>query len=182
MDQFNFGPASPGEIRIFGASRPGYPSHSVSGNEVADWLSFMRRKGMERVCCLLGDSQLAYYEGDLLDTYRDFFGERNVCWAPVEDHELCDAETLMKIILPFLVLTDRDSMQAVVHCSAGIGRTGLVMAAWLIHGREIRRDDALAMVKEAGRNPYEAVGTDPLKRSKLHALLDACKDGRGAVQ
>lgn len=175
MNRFNFGPASPGESRVFGAARPGYPSHSVAKDDIDSWLLFMHSRGIERVCCLLDDSQLAYYENDLLGTYRTAFGERNVCSAPTEDYRLCDLATLTGVVLPFLVASDREAMKVVVHCSAGMGRTGLVLAAWLVHARELRQEDALSTVKEMGRDPYQGVGTDAEKWSRLQGLLGGCE-------
>jgi hypothetical protein len=99
MAQFRFGAASPEEKIVYGAQRPGYPSRDVDGTHVRDWLSFMQQRGIRRVCCLLPTKQLAYYRVDLLDKYRETFGESNVCRAEIEDYHLCDHATLERRIL-----------------------------------------------------------------------------------
>src|SRR5215510_3559674 len=75
MAQFRFGAASPEEMIVYGAQRPGYPSRNVDGAHVGDWISFMQQRGIRRVCCLLPTKQLAYYRVDLLDKYCEAFGE-----------------------------------------------------------------------------------------------------------
>lgn len=83
-----------------------------------------------------------------------------------------------------------------VHCSGGIGRTGHVLAAWLVSIRGFSNKDALAKltvrvafrrkgiaaVKRTGRNPYEAAIAsmftfkNPLKVvQELNVLLNNCR-------
>ncbi len=139
MTRFGFAPASPEETVIYGAQRPGYSSQNVDASRVSDWISFVHKSGVRRICCLLPDNQLAYYRVDLLKTYREAFGQSNVCHAPIEDYHLCDHWTLEGTILPFLQASDATSTPAVVHCSGGLGRTGHVLAAWLVRHRSVGR-------------------------------------------
>ena len=73
MGEYRCIAARPEETIVFGASRPGYPSETVSVKQVHDWISAMQRAGIHRVCCLLPPKQLAYYEVDLLAEYRKAF-------------------------------------------------------------------------------------------------------------
>lgn len=176
---YKFAPASDNEPIVFGASKPGY-----SNAEVLDWINFMKHQGMIRVCCLLDDKQLARYS-NLLNTYEQEFGYQQVCWAPIEDFHLCDLETLLNKILPFLIEADKKGKKVVVHCGGGIGRTGHVLAAWLASARGLSNKAAITAVRKTGRNPYEAAIAAPLKGknpllvvAKLNALLDACRIAR----
>ena len=173
---YKFAAAWENEPIVFGASRPGY-----FNKQADDWVEFMKRQGIQRVCCLLSDNQLAHYS-DLLGTYQQEFGNHQVCWAPIEDFHLSDLETLTRKILPFLAEADKQAEKVVVHCSGGIGRTGHVLAAWLVSGRELSNKAAIAAVMRTGRNPYEAAiaaamgGRNPLKAvGDLHRLLNECR-------
>lgn len=164
-----FGPARPGETTVYGARRPGFPLPHVSPHAVERWISTMQVAAMRRVVCLLPPAQLAGYNG-LLDRYRAAFGAEAVCWAPIEDFHLADAATLIDQILPFLFAADAAGERVVVHCAGGIGRTGHVLAAWLVSARGMSNADAIAAIRQTGRNPHES--GDP----GLDALLDACRD------
>ena len=145
-----FAAASENELIVFGAARPGYRDA-----EVARWIEFMQEHNIKQVCCLLAQTQLIRYS-DLLGTYRKIFGCDRVCWAPIADFELVEADILIDRILPFLESANSKGERVVVHCSGGIGRTGQVLAAWLVSGRGLSNKQAIAAVKKTGRNSYEA--------------------------
>jgi protein-tyrosine phosphatase len=171
MPQYKFGPARQGEQIVYGAERPGYSGTSVGQAEIQKWITFMKQNRIRRVCCLLSDSQLAYYCTDLLSEYRQAFGPNNVCHAEIEDYHLCDKQTLATKILPFLAESDSDKTQVVVHCSGGSGRTGHVLAAWLVRHRGLSAEAALSAVQSTGRNPREAVACGNVTDEDLHAFL-----------
>lgn len=147
---YKFAAASKQELIVFGSAKPGF-----SNKNVRDWLECMHRQKIERVCCLLPKKQLAPYS-NLLGTYEQEFGNQKVCWTQIEDFTLPDIEALTGKILPFLLEADKQSEKVVVHCSGGVGRTGFILAAWLVYGRGFSNQTAIAAVKQTGRNPYEA--------------------------
>jgi protein-tyrosine phosphatase len=158
----NFGPAAQGENIVYGNSRPGYPSTTnISEDTIAEWIAKMKAQGIQRICCLLTDDQLAYYNTDLLQAYQQAFGDGNICHASVEDFHLATPEQLKENILPFLEESENDGVKVLVHCSGGSGRTGHVLAAWLVHrhGMDVEEAvEAASSVPGANRNPREAVG------------------------
>lgn len=175
MDKFNFSAASDDEPHVFGSQRPGYYSiPPISDDEVNLWITYMKNQGIKRICCLLMD-KLSKYKSDLLGMYEKAFGERNLCWVPVKDFTLVKEESLMKEILLFLATSVQRKEPVVVHCSGGIGRTGHVLAAWLVYGRNMNNDEAIQAVIDMGRNPYEAEGRTPEGKAKLNKLLNACR-------
>jgi protein-tyrosine phosphatase len=186
---YKFAPASATEPIVFGAARPGYKIE-----EIERWIKFMKTVQIEYVCCLLSASQLKSYP-NLLEIYQQEFGvdylrqvkDQRVCWAPIEDFQLVDREVLTQQILPFLSIANRNSQRVVVHCSGGIGRTGHVLAAWLVAGRGLSNQAAISAVKKIGKNPYEAaifaplMGRNPWQvMTKLNILLNDCRSASTA--
>ncbi len=154
---YKFASASENETIVFGSARPGY-----SDSQVSDWIGFMQNQAIQRICCLLSEPQLRRYF-NLLDVYRQSFGCSSVCWAPIEDFHVADSQLLIDRILPFLALANQRQEKVVVHCSGGVGRTGQVLAAWLVAGRGFSTQAAIKAVRQTGRNPYEAVIAAPFK-------------------
>jgi protein-tyrosine phosphatase len=171
---YKFAAAWEQELNIFGSAKP-----RPSDAQVDRWVAFMQNQGIQRVCCLLPRSQLVGYS-DLLGCYRQQFNQ--VCWAPIEDFQLANRETLAQKILPFLADADLRNEKIVVHCVGGVGRTGQVLAAWLVRRWGLSNREAIAAVKRTGRNPYEAAFMAPLRGkspwkaiAELNQLLDACR-------
>ncbi|MCX5803880.1 MAG: protein phosphatase [Proteobacteria bacterium] len=169
-----FGPAYTEEQIVFGAQMPGYGARSIPESVVKRWISFMKNRGMIRVCCLLPPSQLGYYIVDLLGIYQREFGETRVLGALIEDYHLCRA-TMLRRILIFLTESCLEGEPVVVHCAGGRGRTGFVHTAWLVHGRGFSVEQALEVVKKMGRNPCEAVERGNASTDELYALLQSCE-------
>lgn len=179
---YKFAPASENETIVFGSARPKY-----SNEQVNKWIEFMQNQAIQCVCCLLPESQLTRYS-NLLDAYRHTFGPNQVCWAPIEDFHFATPQTLIHKILPFLALANQHQEKVVVHCSGGIGRTGHVLAAWLVAGRGLSSNAAISAVRQTGKNPYEAVMAAPFKgrnpwkvAAELNALLDECNRLKGKL-
>jgi len=177
IPKYKFAPAAAtGESIVFGAQRPGFPETvNIPASTVQEWITFMQAQGIRQVCCLLAPEQLKYYAQDLLKAYQDAFGTEQVLWAPVEDYHLADRQTLTECIMPFLDKANIDDKPVVVHCSGGIGRTGHVLAAWLVHRRGFSIQDAIQAVLQSGRNAEEAVHSHHATAADLHALLAACR-------
>ncbi len=154
---YKFAAASVDELIVFGAARSGYNEVQVS-----QWIEFMRDRDIQRVCCLLTKQQIDRYD-DLLGNYRQAFGKERVCWAPIEDFSLATPEMLIDRILPFLAIADQQQEKVVVHCAGGIGRTGHILATWLVAGRGFTSESAISFIRQTGRNPYEAVIAAPFK-------------------
>lgn len=170
-EQFNFYPASPEEPVVYGANRPGYSDTFVQTEEIFTWIDFMKQNNIKRICCLLPGGQLDYYEDDLVSIYRAEFGSSKVLHAPIEDYHLISPACLLNEVLPFLYAADSEKDKTVVHCSGGYGRTGHVMAAWLVHGRGYSMQEACKTVIAMGRDPYEAVTTKNVTEDELYNLF-----------
>lgn len=170
MNAHRFAPAVTDEKYVYGSCTPGW--HSADGHEVAieDWIAFMQAEGIERVCCLLPGRQLAE-SGANIDCYVDAYGEANVLHAPVPDHHLLSEQRLLEEILPFLAEARNAKQQVVVHCLAGIGRTGQVLAAWLVYNRDYGPERAVEAVQANGRDPTDAIRAGNADEEELYDLL-----------
>lgn len=178
MAEYGFGPPAKDEKLIFGSQRPGYPGKFVQRQVADDWLAFMKSQGVRRVVCLLADDELKYYptlSGGLLGLYAGTFGEDNVLWAPTADRKLPGAEAL-RHILHFLYDAALKGEKTVVHCSAGLGRTGLVLAAWLVYHHNLTERKAIRTVEEQNRSPREAVLYGSSKETELMELLAVARE------
>jgi protein-tyrosine phosphatase len=164
-----FGPAMDNELIVFGARRPGFPFSPVPLTIVTGWIHFMQNQGIQQVVCLLPEKQLKDYPDHLLEHYHLHFGNSNVCWVPIDDFKLVVEDSLTNVLLPFLFRADRDHKRVVIHCSGGVGRTGHILAAWLVAKYGFSNQQAIATVRHMGRNAREA------RDKRLDDLLNACR-------
>jgi hypothetical protein len=164
-----FAPAAPDEEYVFGACCPGWHSAGSRDDALRDWISFMHDRDVERVCSLLPGPM----NSDYVEPYREAFGAENVCRAPLADHRIADESTLGGTIFPFLEGSVDANQRVVVYCLDGIGRTGQVLAAWLVHDRDIGPIEAVETVKAQGRLPDDPVRTERATEAELVALLQS---------
>lgn len=174
-DAHRFSRAAPQEDVVYGACSPGWHSAVDRETAVDQWVETMRRHGIERVCCLMSGRQLGGSDSNL-DLYRRAFGEANVLHAPVPDRHLVDPDRFSEEILPFLSDADSRNEPVVVHCLSGLGRTGQVLAAWLVAGRGYTPLEALETVRTTGRNPMDSVERGQATRRDLFDLLHLIAD------
>jgi len=167
---FHFGPARTGERTAYGARMP-----DASPTGIVAWADFMRARGVGRVCCLLDAGQLAAFPVNLEAEYKRLFGETCVLMESIADHHLCSRQALRRNILPFLSAADTSGERVVIHCWGGNGRTGHVLAAWLVAARGLSPREAIEAVEATGRLPCEAVLAGNATRDELIELLASCE-------
>jgi len=165
-----FAAAAPDEDLVYGACAPGWHTAADHGDALADWTAFMKRKGVSRVCCLVSGCQ-PDPSGEEVCRYRQAFGRDRVLHAPTPDNQLVDEALLATEVLPFIDDAVDAEERVVVHCLAGISRTGQVLAAWLAYDRDYGPERAIETVEGMGRTPTEAVQSGTATEEQLHDLL-----------
>jgi len=160
---FNFARSSARDAIVYGAARP-------DGEEVDAWIQLMLAHDIAHVVCLLSEEELADYD-DLLGRYRRRFS--TVEHVPLMDLEVPAKQDLERA-LEALTRAERHLEPVIVHCAAGIGRTGIVTAAWLRvrHGLDVKAaiDEVRRTAEDAGafRDPLET--NEPEIRALLGML------------
>ena len=119
--------------RLYRSSRPGYSGGgklTVGMGEVQRWMEAAQSLGVVSIMCLLADEHLCLYpDGDLLGIYRAAgFEVRHI---PATDHRRppLTEDQLAAVLQAYRELPK----PALIHCSAGIDRTGAAVAHILDH-------------------------------------------------
>ena len=173
-DAHRFSPAAPEESFVFGSCAPGWHSACSTATAVDQWLAYVQSNGIERVCCLFAGTT-AQVDESHLERYSDTFGPENVCHVPTASSRLVTREKLVDEILPFLRRSVERESPVVVQCLSGVGRTGQVLAAWLVEYHEYDPVSAVETVQEMGRDPTTLVDTGTASEEELFALLNQCR-------
>ena len=111
------------------SSRPGYPERRGIGiQEVDDWVAEVKSLGIRSIICFLSDDQLAFYSAlpsGLIQYYRD--AGFDVAHIPEDDYKTppLSEEGVREAVTSF----ERLQKPVLVHCSAGLARTGMAIDA-----------------------------------------------------
>lgn len=159
MRRANFAPVAD-DAPVFGACRPGH-----LGADLDEWTQTLTQAGVSDVVCLLSESEAARWM--LPRRYDDAFETYHL---PIRDRHLPAPDHLARGI-DVIRNTTRNDRRIALHCNAGLGRTGVVAAAWLASEFGYAPADAVETVESAGRSPREAVKADNATEQELYDLL-----------
>ncbi|ELY52613.1 protein-tyrosine phosphatase family protein [Natronolimnohabitans innermongolicus] len=165
MDVANLGPIDDGPV--FGACRPGH-----FGADVQTWTDRLVAREITAVCCLLSENEASRWR--LPTAYDDAFETVHV---PIRDRQLPDADRLERAV-DYVARQTADGNRVALHCNAGLGRTGVVAAAWLVRDRGLNPVSAIETVESRPRprSPREAIRDGNATEAELVELLEALEE------
>jgi len=114
--------------RVAGSGRP------MTRNQVK-WL---REHGVDAIISLTEDPLPREWISEAGLEYRHM---------PLEDHATPDPDVLKQIVDELLDLID-SGKRVLVHCAAGLGRTGVVLAAYLVAAKGVSGEEAIKIVRD----------------------------------
>ena len=126
--------------QLAGASRPG-----AHGASVASDLAVLRGFGIQSVLTLTETPVLAHeLEAAGLDSLH----------LPVDDFHAPTTQQMLRA-LGFIDASLAENRPVVVHCLAGQGRTGAILAAWLLRSG-LTADDAISEIRALAPGAIES--------------------------
>jgi len=140
-----------GFVNLYRGSRPGYPLVAVSDEVLSEALLSFKEDKITDIFCLLTDGEyFKYYGKDLLTVYQD--NGYTVHRYPIPDFGV------PRIVYAYNAVRDlddtlREGKVVYVHCSAGMGRTGLILGClteW------VRFRDKRRLKVQSGENSIQA--------------------------
>ena len=128
------------DSQLAGCSRPG-----AHGPSIAEDLAVLRDHGIQAVLTLTETPLLAHeLEAAGLDTLH----------LPVDDFHAPTTQQMLRA-LAYIDASLAGSMPVAVHCLAGQGRTGTILAAWLMRSG-LSADDAIAEIRALAPGAIES--------------------------
>jgi protein tyrosine phosphatase (PTP) superfamily phosphohydrolase (DUF442 family) len=125
------------------------PGRRDRGRVLGEDLTSLREDGVERVLVLVPQDELASYGvPELLPAMREAGLE--VLHLPIVDQEACSLDAAAEAV-EFLERGLAEGAQILVHCVGGLGRSGMIAAALLVH-RGASPEQAIETVR-AARSP-----------------------------
>ena len=132
-----------------------YMSAKPTKTNLEIFLGFMERNNVESIVPLMPIQDIYQFYGyDLIEVYED--SNLNVIHYPIDDYDVPqDFKTFDYFLNEIGEALQQSSV--LIHCSAGLGRTGLVTAALLIKYKEYGAKHAIDAVRKSRYGTVETL-------------------------
>lgn len=138
---------------------PGTLWLSAMPGRLEPWVSFVgeaRRAGLNHVVCLTPRDELAA----LSPAYHAALAQAPLGWSwlhlPMNNFGLPDDEAAFRAGIAQIAAALRQGDRVLMHCAAGMGRTGTA-AACVLKALGLNAPEALRRTRDAGSNPQNAL-------------------------
>ena len=134
--------------------------HSLPGRwePLDEFRDASERRSVSTIVCLVPEREIAEKSPDYLAALRRGDLREEVWRLPIEDYQAPEDRDAFARLLDRAVARLRAGETVLVHCAAGIGRTGTFAAGVLVR-LGLALDEAAARVRDAGshaENPVQA--------------------------
>jgi atypical dual specificity phosphatase len=154
----NLAPVAP-DAPVLGVCRPRF-----GDGDLDSWLDALDEAGIGRVVCVLSEAEADEY--GVPEAYADDFETRH---TPLPADGVPDDGGLDAAV-EAVRMGNYAGQRVAIHCDDGLGRTGLVAAAWLTRHHGYGPMEALDVVAASGRAPRKTL-PDGVMDERLRDLL-----------
>lgn len=119
---------------------------------LTDFVSAAQDVRITRLVCLVDPEHIASNSPDYAQARSDNFGFLTLVDFPIADYGVPENPAAFEAFVMDLAEQLRQGERLVIHCAAGIGRTGLA-AVMTLRALGLDAQDALAAVRDAGSEP-----------------------------
>jgi Predicted protein-tyrosine phosphatase len=106
----------------------------------------LKEKGITSIVCLVEEHELTFKN---IKEYEESLNKYGIELKhyPIKDFSAPTLEYLVKII-KYLKDKIKENKRVLVHCYGGLGRTGTILAAFLVYYKRIKAEEAISYVRK----------------------------------
>jgi len=121
----------------------GLSSKPMTIDDISSWINI----GIRAVLILVEDHEMNHIGG--MDRYKSILSHLGLDYLhlPIRDFWIPPFENAL-LAVKWISNKVKENKPVVIHCNAGLGRSGLMAACYLIYSRNMRSSEAISVVRE----------------------------------